>query len=89
VHWYDFFLKRRLPRYICWLIDEYTTTDIRWLTDECMRLCSFGEDIFLGSSTEEYITVIFLGAEEFKKHEEHMIFSYSAMFQPKAGRWVF
>jgi hypothetical protein len=42
------FYKRRLPRYIC------------RLTDECMGLCSSIENILLGSSTEEYIAVIFL-----------------------------
>jgi hypothetical protein len=40
-----------------------------------MGQCSLGEDIFLGSSTKEYITVILLGTEEFKKTEEHMLFS--------------
>jgi hypothetical protein len=33
-----------------------------------------GEDIFLDSGIEEYNCDIFLGTEEFKKPEEHMIF---------------
>jgi hypothetical protein len=42
-------------RYICWLTDEYTVTYISQVTDECTRLCSSVETIFLGSSTKEYI----------------------------------
>jgi hypothetical protein len=62
--------KRRLPRYICQLTDEYTTTYIHRLTNECIGLCSSVAAIFLGSGTVEYITVIFLGTEEYKTTEE-------------------
>jgi hypothetical protein len=42
-----------------------------------MRQCSSVETIFLSSGTEEYITVIFLGTEEYKSTDECTIFSYS------------
>jgi hypothetical protein len=45
------------------------------LTNECIRLCSSVEDIFLGSSTEECIIIIFLGIEEYKSSKECIMFS--------------
>jgi hypothetical protein len=42
-----------------------------------MGLCSSVEAIFLGSYTEVYITVIFLGTEEYKITEECTLFSCS------------
>jgi hypothetical protein len=42
-----------------------------------MGLCSLVDAIFLSSGTEEYITVIFLGTEEYKSTEECTLFSCS------------
>jgi hypothetical protein len=53
--WYEIFTNVGYPQYICWLTDEY-----------CTVLCLAVEDIFLGSATEEYITVIFLDTKEDK-----------------------
>jgi hypothetical protein len=52
--------------YICWLV-RY----VRQLTNEHTG------HIFVGLGTEEYISVIFLGIEEFKKTEECLLFSCS------------
>jgi hypothetical protein len=73
----EFFIFVRVPRYIHRLTDEYTTTYIRQLTDEFTGLCSSIEDIFLGSDTEEYSIVIFLGTDEDKKIEKCTPFSCS------------
>jgi hypothetical protein len=62
---------------------ECTATYIHWLTDECTRLCSSIVAIFLGSFTEEYITFIFLGTEEYKITEEWTMFSCSGSYLDK------
>jgi hypothetical protein len=64
--WYEIHTNVGYARYICLLTNEYNTTYIRRLIDECMVLCSSVEPIFLGSGTEEYKIVIFLGNEEYK-----------------------
>jgi hypothetical protein len=61
-------------RYIHRLSDKYTSTYIRQLTNECTSLCSSFEARFLSSSTEEYITVIFLVTKEYKSTEERTLF---------------
>jgi hypothetical protein len=50
---------------------------IRRLTDECTWIYSSVEDIFLGTGTEEYMTVTFLGTEEYKRIEEYTTLSCS------------
>jgi hypothetical protein len=74
-------------RYVPWLAwhihrltDKYTIMYICRLTDECTRLYSSVEAIFLGSCTEGYIIVILLGTEEYKITEECTMFSCSAIF---------
>jgi hypothetical protein len=44
-------------------------------TDEYAALCSSVTGTFLSFGTEEYISVIFLGTEEYKKIEEDTLFS--------------
>jgi hypothetical protein len=56
--------------YIHRLTNEYTATCIHRLIDECTGLYSWVDAIFLDSGTVEYITVIFLGTEEYKSTEE-------------------
>jgi hypothetical protein len=50
---------------------------IHQLTDERTILYSSVISIFLSSGAEEYITVIFLGTEEYKSTDEFTLFSCS------------
>jgi hypothetical protein len=61
--------------YIHRLTNEYTTTYIHRLINECIGICSSIEAIFFDFGTEEYIIIIFLDTVEYKNIEKYTLFS--------------
>jgi hypothetical protein len=66
----------RVPR--CWAHGEVLGAGYETVsTDEYTTLRSSVTDTFLGFGTEDYISVILLGTEEYKKTKEGTLFSCS------------
>jgi hypothetical protein len=66
-----------MKHYVHRFTDKHMWQYIHQLTDERTILYSSVISIFLSSGAEEYITVIFLGTEEYKSTDEFTLFSCS------------